>query len=214
MLCNPRIEVGLIDAKKKKSTRAESTSTKSEFLIIITLDIINNQLTRSLTKVSSPFLKMHGRLRKVIQPHAKKMASCGVYVRNLSLTSTELDDFYDVVVNGASIVGAFYAASLVKKLGPGALKIAIIDIKPPTDLLLDSEQPDVRVYALSPVSISLLEKVGAWQHIKSRSQAYSKMQVSTSLSNFLFLSVCLSVALLLSLLSSSHNTIKLTSLTL
>ena len=59
------------------------------------------------------------------------------------------------------------------------IKIAVVDIRPPPSLdsCLSKLVPDYRVYALSPNSINLLERIGAWKYIKNRSQSYNTMQI-------------------------------------
>jgi ubiquinone biosynthesis monooxygenase Coq6 len=57
--------------------------------------------------------------------------------------------------------------------------IGIIDVRPPPSLAScqAKEQPDIRVYALNPTSISILRDIGAWKHIEKRSQPYGSMQI-------------------------------------
>ena len=87
---------------------------------------------------------------------------------------------FDVLINGGGIVGAVFASSLLRKAGKGSgLKVGIIDPRKPPLLqsCLEKATPDVRVYALAPRSIGILDSIGSWKHIFSRSQAYDSMQV-------------------------------------
>lgn len=87
---------------------------------------------------------------------------------------------FDVLINGGGIVGAVFASSLLKELGPGSnIKIGIIDPRKPPSLksCLDRTVPDVRVYAMAPKSIQILDKIDSWKLIAPRSQAYDSMQV-------------------------------------
>lgn len=96
-----------------------------------------------------------------------------------SATQTQGKDF-DVLINGGGIVGAVFASSLLRQAGKGSgLKVGIIDPRKPPSLksCLDRATPDVRVYALAPRSIGILDSIGSWKHILPRSQAYDTMQV-------------------------------------
>lgn len=85
---------------------------------------------------------------------------------------------YDVAVCGGGVVGASLVAKLQSE-SRGTLKVCIIDNFVPVGLqtCLDSDIPDIRVYALAPKSISMLQKLGAWDRMSNRSQAYDEMQV-------------------------------------
>jgi len=87
---------------------------------------------------------------------------------------------YDVLVNGGGVVGAAFAVSLLREVGPGSkLRIGIVEPrKPPTLASCTArEGPDVRVYAMSPRSIETLAAIDSWKHVAARSQAYDSMQV-------------------------------------
>ena len=87
---------------------------------------------------------------------------------------------YDVLINGGGIVGAAFAAALLKEVGPGsALKIGIVEPRKPSSLqeCADRPTPDIRVYAMSPKSTQILDSFGSWKHIAPRSQPYDSMQV-------------------------------------
>ncbi len=82
-------------------------------------------------------------------------------------------DQYDLVIVGGGMVGAAIAAGLADT----DLKIALLEqARPPS---FETNQPlDLRVSALSPASIQLLKKLGAWQKILSwRSCPYQRMRV-------------------------------------
>ncbi len=89
--------------------------------------------------------------------------------------STQPWDF-DVLISGGGVVGAAFAADLLNQT-KSKCKIGIIENKPPAELKLEKSLPDIRVYALSPKSIDLLDKIGAWKYIKTRSHPYTEMQV-------------------------------------
>jgi 2-octaprenylphenol hydroxylase len=84
---------------------------------------------------------------------------------------------YDVVIVGGGVVGSTLAVSLMRNISD--IRIAIIEKSTPK--LLDSiykvTTPDMRVYALSPSSISILKDIGAWEDIEKRSQPYTSMQI-------------------------------------
>jgi 2-polyprenyl-6-methoxyphenol hydroxylase-like FAD-dependent oxidoreductase len=93
--------------------------------------------------------------------------------------------FYDILVSGGGVVGSAFVLSVLKNLPKksssfhSTFKIGIIESgngPPSLDFIKDSP-PDIRVYALSPKSISVLDSIGAWKFIEPRSQPYSKMQV-------------------------------------
>jgi 2-octaprenylphenol hydroxylase len=92
------------------------------------------------------------------------------------------DREYDVVVAGAGVVGAAFAALLATKQlassGQGKkLRIAVLEARPfvMSDL---SESFDPRVVALTARSRKLLEDVGAWEQIADRRVCpYQRMEV-------------------------------------
>ena len=96
----------------------------------------------------------------------------------------------DVLVSGGGIVGAVFVSKLMKLVNSQRLSIGIIDTKEPPLMqeCLDRLSPDVRVYALSPSSISTLQSIDAWNSIATynsdihkfkngRSQPFYNMQV-------------------------------------
>lgn len=84
-----------------------------------------------------------------------------------------MDQSYDLVIVGGGMVGAAAALSLADT----SLRIAVLERQPPS--AFDPDQPiDLRVSALSPASISLLERLNVWQQIKSwRACPYKRMRV-------------------------------------
>ena len=100
--------------------------------------------------------------------------------RGLSSATASAPQHYDVLINGGGIVGAVFAADLLRALGPGSkIKIGIVDPrKPPTlESCVARTSPDLRVYAMSPKSVEILDSIGSWKHISPRSQPYDAMQV-------------------------------------
>lgn len=67
---------------------------------------------------------------------------------------------FDVIVVGAGIVGAALAAALRHS----GLNLALIESRPPQDPTPDW---DTRIYAISPGSVDLLQRIGAWSRIDS-----------------------------------------------
>jgi ubiquinone biosynthesis monooxygenase Coq6 len=98
-----------------------------------------------------------------------------------SSSSTQISDSYDVLVCGGGVVGVAVVSNLLRLLGPGHenVKIGIVDSRGPQSLASCQEKKgyDLRVYALAPQSIQLLQDVGAWKYIEPRSQPYTNMQV-------------------------------------
>lgn len=79
----------------------------------------------------------------------------------------------DIFIVGGGMVGTAIAA----RLGGSGLRIAVLEQSPPAAFDPDSA-PDLRVSALSPASIRLLQDIGAWQHISAmRTAPYQRMQV-------------------------------------
>lgn len=92
---------------------------------------------------------------------------------------------YDVLVCGGGVVGSAFIVSLLRKLKGHSqqnshsklLKIGIIEYSEAPIPVSSSSIPHMRVYALSPRSISMLKSLGAWEYIEPRSQPYTSMQV-------------------------------------
>jgi 2-octaprenyl-3-methyl-6-methoxy-1,4-benzoquinol hydroxylase len=78
----------------------------------------------------------------------------------------------DVVVVGGGVVGACAALALARD----GRNVAIIEAHAPPPWREDA--PDLRVYALAPDAIALLDAVGAWPRIASaRAQPFTDMRV-------------------------------------
>jgi len=88
---------------------------------------------------------------------------------------------YDIIVSGGSIVGSAFVSKIMQSEETSNLRIGIVDmIHAPlleSCLKKGNDSIDIRVYALSPSSISFLDDIGAWKHIEPRSQSYSEMQI-------------------------------------
>lgn len=78
---------------------------------------------------------------------------------------------FDIVIVGAGLVGASFAAAL---RGAG-LKLAVVEAQAPAAA---GEDWDSRVYAISPGSAAFLEGMGVWKRIdRSRITAVREMQI-------------------------------------
>lgn len=82
-------------------------------------------------------------------------------------------DISDVVVVGGGIVGAAAALGMAKQ----GMSVQLVEPRRPERW--DAERaPDLRVYAISPASQALLERLDVWSPIQSRrAQAYRHMEV-------------------------------------
>ncbi|KTG16464.1 MULTISPECIES: FAD-dependent oxidoreductase [unclassified Guyparkeria] len=79
----------------------------------------------------------------------------------------------DVIVVGGGMVGAAAALALARR----DLEVMLVEREPPTPL--GGEDPfDLRVSALAPASIALLDRLGAWDAIRAeRAALYRRMRV-------------------------------------
>jgi len=79
----------------------------------------------------------------------------------------------DVIVVGGGMVGAAAALALSRR----DLEVVLIEREPPAPL--SGEDPfDLRVSALAPASIALLDRLGAWEAIRAeRAALYRRMRV-------------------------------------
>lgn len=84
------------------------------------------------------------------------------------------DQPFDVIIVGGGMVGASTALAL----GQQGWQVALVEDHPVPDLP-DADTPfDVRVSALSPVSIAFLQQLGVWHHIRNtRAAPYRRMRV-------------------------------------
>jgi len=82
-------------------------------------------------------------------------------------------ELFDVVVVGAGIVGSAAALVLLRQ----GLRVALVEERAPAPWLAHDEV-DLRVVALAPSSIKLLERMDVWTSIRSaRASAYRRMRV-------------------------------------
>jgi len=89
----------------------------------------------------------------------------------------------DIVVSGGGMVGTAAAATIAKLAGMQNKKIILLESSPPKKYTLP-QVPSNRVAALSPATVSLLDRLGAWQIIKKlRAQPIKRMKVWESCSN-------------------------------
>lgn len=81
---------------------------------------------------------------------------------------------FDVAIIGGGMVGA----SLALALGQKGWQVALVEDQPVPELPATNTPFDIRVSALSPVSISFLQQLGVWQRIRyTRSAPYRRMRV-------------------------------------
>lgn len=86
---------------------------------------------------------------------------------------------YDILVAGGGMVGAATANLLAKN----GLKVLVVERFDAAKLTFD-EHPSLRTSALSRFSISLLEQLGAWQHVdKTRRAPYVGLQTWEEIHN-------------------------------
>lgn len=82
-------------------------------------------------------------------------------------------ELFDAVVVGAGIVGGAAALVLIRQ----GLRVALVEERAPAPWLVHDEV-DLRVVALAPSSIKLLEDLDVWTSIRgARSAAYRRMRV-------------------------------------
>ncbi|WP_043957754.1 FAD-dependent oxidoreductase, partial [Lysobacter sp. A03] len=78
----------------------------------------------------------------------------------------------DAVVVGAGVVGTAAALGLARQ----GLQVALVEGREPAPWRHDV--PDLRVFAVAPDNIALLERLGVWEAIRStRAQPYRNMHV-------------------------------------
>ncbi len=78
----------------------------------------------------------------------------------------------DAVVVGAGVVGTAAALGLARQ----GMQVALVEGREPT--VWRRESPDLRVFALAPDNVALLERLGVWGAVSgARAQAYRAMQV-------------------------------------
>lgn len=80
---------------------------------------------------------------------------------------------FDITIVGAGMTGLGLAALLASE---PRCAVRIIDAGSPPGVTPDDEI-GLRVSALAPATVGLLQEVGAWEHIAGRACAYDRMQV-------------------------------------
>jgi ubiquinone biosynthesis monooxygenase Coq6 len=123
-----------------------------------------------------PLLALLRRVDSIAAPPAPPLSSLLPPARALSSSATSSTDTtntpYDVVIVGSGMVGAALAALLRAGGDPrlSALRVALVDRAPPPSACLPdpaelsraATAPDSRVSTLTPASLAVLERCGAW----------------------------------------------------
>ena len=79
---------------------------------------------------------------------------------------------HDVAVVGGGVVGAACALALARQ----GLDVRLLEARRPPPW--SAAEPDLRVYALAPDNVALLDSLGAWADVRdARAQAYRRMEV-------------------------------------
>ena len=89
---------------------------------------------------------------------------------------------YDVVIVGAGLAGTALACLLGRIDNPRPLRIALVEARSlpvsPPPLNVGIHDYDNRVSALTPASVAMLERIGAWPAIcRQRVSPFGNMQV-------------------------------------
>ncbi|GLC55658.1 hypothetical protein PLESTB_001011700 [Pleodorina starrii] len=93
------------------------------------------------------------------------------------------DDWYDVVIVGGGMVGAAVAALLGAARMTSQLRVAVLDVKPQPTHFQPRPVPDLRVSTITPGSIQMLRRAGAWEEVAALSASFDSMQVWDSSSS-------------------------------
>ncbi|KAG2452841.1 hypothetical protein HYH02_002187 [Chlamydomonas schloesseri] len=75
------------------------------------------------------------------------------------------------------MVGAAVAALLGANRLTQQLRVAVLDVRPQPTTFTPRPHPDLRVSTITPGSISVLERAGAWEQVLAHSASFSSMQV-------------------------------------
>lgn len=89
------------------------------------------------------------------------------------MISTSFRNTYDIAIVGAGMVGAALALALAR----AGFEVTVVEPRPPTPWNADDEV-DLRVVALAPSSVAVLERLDVWASIvAARVGAYRRMRV-------------------------------------
>jgi len=88
------------------------------------------------------------------------------------------EEFYDLVVVGAGMVGASFCCALQSSLGELPLSILVIEAVPPSNDVASQSSFDARSTALSFGSSKIFESIGVWQELGEAVSAINEIQVS------------------------------------
>jgi len=109
-------------------------------------------------------------------PILKRISCISLKYGSRYYSSSSLGKHYDVVISGGGMIGFAMACSLGKNEHLSGKKILLVESSPPAAFKQDSYNP--RVCALNPSTKSLLETLGAWEHVEQlRFGSIKKMQV-------------------------------------
>ncbi|XP_031550117.1 ubiquinone biosynthesis monooxygenase COQ6, mitochondrial-like [Actinia tenebrosa] len=102
--------------------------------------------------------------------------SCSIR-RIRTSASKRKDDFYDVTIVGGGMVGGSLACALGMESSLSELKVLVLEAGPDKHYVLPAKYEN-RVSSITPGSKSLLESLGAWDHIcNMRMKPYKRMHV-------------------------------------
>jgi len=89
---------------------------------------------------------------------------------------------YDVIIQGAGLVGSLYA--LLLKSGNPDIKVLLLDTKPLISTVTFTSEYDLRVSALNLTTIGLFKKAGIWDELKShRYGVFKNIEIFTNSGN-------------------------------
>jgi len=113
---------------------------------------------------------------KTALPIFKRISNISLKYGSRSYSAISVGQHYDVVISGGGMIGFAMACSLGKNSHLSDKKILLVESSSPA--VFKKDPYNLRVCALNPGSKSLLEAVGAWQHIEQlRYGSVKKMQV-------------------------------------
>ncbi|MEX0964619.1 MAG: 2-octaprenyl-6-methoxyphenyl hydroxylase [Pseudohongiellaceae bacterium] len=88
------------------------------------------------------------------------------------------EEFYDLIVVGAGMVGASFCCALEHALGEQSLSILVVEAVPPTADISKQSSFDARCTALSFGSRKIFERIDVWQELGAAVSAIHEIQVS------------------------------------